>query len=195
MSQFKTTDAQIKDIIAHPFDRKWTIQGFGMLRTYLDDEEIERLHIWDVDTANPDVSTIHDHPWDFDSRIVVGRLTNCRFEFNAPVGLIHKFAKIKTGEGGGLVDDKVGTTVLALAPEEHYGIDETYHQDAPELHESLPEAGTVTVIRRIFHAPRDDQYATVCWRRGDWVTAEPRLATEDEIQHFISIARKRWLYG
>lgn len=32
-----TTESQINDILAHPFDQMWTLQGFGMLRTYLDD--------------------------------------------------------------------------------------------------------------------------------------------------------------
>jgi hypothetical protein len=48
-----TTQASVLQILANPFDYKWTIQGFGMLRTYLDSEHSERLHIWDPDIAVP----------------------------------------------------------------------------------------------------------------------------------------------
>lgn len=180
------TESQIKDILQHPFDRNWTLQGFGMLRTYLDEEQVERLHIWDLDAANPDVSTIHDHAWDFTSRIVSGNMGNIRFIRGAYDGAeLFKSAKIRAGEGGGMLSEPELVPICQLKTES-YGPEEQYHQLAPELHESLPSAGTVTVIRRNFHANRD--IATVCWRDGAWVTAEPRPATLQEIEHFIGLA-------
>lgn len=181
------TESLIDDILAHPFDRDWSIQGFGMLRTYLDDEHVGRLHIWDTDTAVDEVSTIHDHPWDFTSRIVRGEIRNQRFVMHdsetAP-----KFytARIRCGEGGGLVSEP---KLAAICSEgvERYEAGGTYSMLAPELHESFPSRGAVTVIERKFHADKD--IATVCWRSGEWVSAEPRPATRDEIEHFISLAR------
>lgn len=185
------TERTILNILDHPFDYKWTIQGFGMLRTYLDDEQVNRLHLWNTDVANPNVSTIHDHAWDFDSRIVHGSMGNRRYVAGnyADGGKVYKWAKIRAGEGGGIISDP-DLMAIKEKPYEVYQAGETYHQDAPELHESCPAPGTVTVITRNFHANRD--IATVCWREGDWVTAEPRPATQQEIEHFIRVAKWNW---
>lgn len=183
-----STEARVRDILAHPFDREWSIQGFGMLRTYLDDEHAGRLHIWDVSEAVEDVSTIHDHPWDFTSRIVRGRIRNQRYALHetgeSDTGKPFTSAKIRCGEGGGLVSDPRPVQICSLGVEV-YGPGDTYSMLAPELHESFPDCGAVTVIERSFHADRD--IATVCWRTGDWVSAEPRPATRAEVEHFISL--------
>lgn len=182
------TESQISEILAHPHDRKWTIQGFGMLRTYLDEHEVERLHIWDTETAVPEVSVIHDHPWDFTSRIVRGSVTNQRYLLDVGDGDPVTVGRIKTGEGGGLLDMQPRPGWLAARPAEVYLPGDTYQMDAPELHESIPSSGAVTVISRRFYTARDDQFATVCWRTGDWVSAEPRPATRIEIEHFVALA-------
>lgn len=182
------TESQINDILSYPLDREWSIQGFGMLRTYLDDERVERLHIWDTGQAVEDVSTIHDHPWDFTSRIVRGEIRNQRFVIHAPTSGHPEFisARIRCGEGGGLVTEPAKVTICSEAVE-RYEAGGTYSMLAPELHESFPTRGAVTVISRSFHAERD--IATVCWRTGDWVSAEPRTATRLEVEHFVSLAR------
>lgn len=185
-----TTERLVNEILTHPFDRVWTIQGFGMLRTYIDDAEVHRLHIWDAETAVDDVSVIHDHPWDFDSRIYRGQVTNQRYLLDADRGDTVLTSRIRTGEGGGLIGTPVRTALLDALPLELYGPGESYHMDAPELHESIPSRGAVTVISRRFHTARDDQYATVCWRAGDWVSAEPRQATRAEVEHFVALARE-----
>lgn len=185
------TETKIDDILAHPFDHEWSIQGFGMLRTYLDDEHVGRLHIWDASSATVDVSTIHDHPWDFTSRIVRGYLSNRRYrlmpEGCGPVGGGYvRAAKIRCGEGGGIVED-LGRARIGLQTVETFGPEETYSMLAPELHESYPVPGTVSIIERTFHAEKD--IATVCWLEGEWVSAEPRPATREEIARFINLTR------
>lgn len=181
------TDRQINDILAHPFDRDWSIQGLGMLRTYLDDERVERLHIWDTDQAVGDVSTIHDHPWDFTSRVVRGRIRNQRFVAHGNGSAPEFFmAQIVCGEGGGLIGEPWRARICSEGVES-YSTGEGYSMEAPELHESFPDRGAVTVITRKFHADKD--IATVCWRTGEWVSAEPRPATRAEIEHFVSVAR------
>lgn len=182
-------ESVIDAILADPFDREWSIQGFGMLRTYLDIYEVHRLHIWDVDAAVPDVSVIHDHPWDFDSRIYRGAVTNQRYLLDAVGGEIVQTSRIKTGEGGGLIGTPAREAMLGAFAPEVYGPGDCYHMDAPELHESIPTRGAVTVISRKFHTNREDQFATVCWRTGDWVSAEPRPATRAEIEHFVALAK------
>ena len=61
---------------------KWTVQGFGFLRTYFgppDAPKKFRLNLWDSDFTIPNVSTIHDHPWSFKSIIVAGDFYNQRY--------------------------------------------------------------------------------------------------------------------
>lgn len=185
----KVTERAVKRVLADPFAYKWTVQGFGMLRTYLDHEEVHRLHIWDVDTAVPEVSVIHDHPWDFTSRIFAGLVKNQRYLLDREYGDTVRTGRIKTGEGGGLVaDGTIRDAQLYALPREQYGPGDWYRMDRPELHESIPTRGAVTIISRQFHTARDDQFATVCWAAGtEWVTAEPRPATKEEIMHFIGL--------
>lgn len=180
------TDARIRAIVRHPFDHDgWTVQGLGMIRLYLDPEQRERLHIWDPGSATPDVSTIHDHPWNFTSRIVVGRLENQRYVVDGREPGDFLMQRLRCGIGGGLIDEPRRVTVVGHPLETYYPGDR-YHQDADEFHESIPSPGAVTVITRDFRGNRD--VATVCWRTGDWVSAEPRPATRDEVVHFTNLA-------
>lgn len=176
----------VMEILHNPLDHQWTLQGFGMLRLYLDDEEVRRLHIWDPDMANADVSTIHNHPWDFTSEIMIGALANQRYLItNGPP--THMLGEIRTGEGGGRLDDDPAFVTLESQRMEIYRPGDSYSQTADEIHESFPGSGTTTVITRKFTKPRD--HARVCWPVGTpWVTAEPRPATEAEIRHFVRLA-------
>lgn len=186
-----TTESQIRKMLANPYDLNWSIQGFGMLRAWLDPDGIERLHIWDTDLANPEVSTIHNHPWDFESRIIFGGLKNQRYQIDSPGempgSMAYRKAEILTGTGGGLLKPESAPTIIAPYEAEVYSISETYQQYAEEFHESEPDKGTVTIIRRNF---RHNRIATVCWPNGSkWVTAEPRAATKAEIDRFISLVK------
>src|SRR5258708_2352757 len=71
------TAAAVRSILEYPNGgREWSVQGFGMLRTYLDEQHTYRLNIWTDELASPGVSLIHDHPWHFHSWILAGKLTN-----------------------------------------------------------------------------------------------------------------------
>jgi len=59
---------------------EWQVQGFGMLRTYLDGPGEPRLQIWDQRLATWSNNAIHDHPWAFTSTILAGTLFNQRYE-------------------------------------------------------------------------------------------------------------------
>lgn len=185
--------SEILGILKDPFagGRVWTLQGFGMLRTYLDPDEVERLHIWDTGKANAEVSTVHNHAWDFESLIYSGRLANQRYLRDA-AGLPWHYALIKPGECGGITHAHVDPLYLSESPREYYAPGMRYRQDVVELHESLPTPGTVTVIKRTFHHDRSLDTATVAWKTGSWVTAEPRPATDGEVMDFVLLARERW---
>lgn len=186
-------ESEVLGILQDPFagGRVWTLQGFGMLRTYLDPDEVERLHIWDTRMANDEVSTVHNHAWDFTSLIYSGRLANQRYLRDGH-GVEWKSAVIKPGECGGIVKPEPGGLLLSETPREYYAPGMQYSQEATELHESLPAPGTVTIIKRTFHNDRSLDLATVAWKAGDWVTAEPRRATDGEVMDFCLLARERW---
>lgn len=183
------TADDVRNFLDHPYDREWSIQGFGMLRTYLDADQKYRLHIWDPQAAVEEVSSIHDHPWDFTSEVISGQITNVLF-LEDSFGLEHMAVNIRCGVGGGMIGtpEKIG---LHEKSRTTYIAGMGYSQHAEELHMSLPAPGTVTLITRHFR-PDNRDIARVIWPKGDWVSAEPRPATEREIMHFTGVARKHW---
>lgn len=181
---FKVARLLVKSILQSPFGLEWSTQGLGMLRTYLSQEV--RLHIWDSSLRVPDVSPIHDHPWHLDSLIVSGVLHNQRFEPVERVFLgaetsteILNRAQILCGEKACTVSETDRLLMLRRGLETYHS-GQMYHQEKDEVHETLPEDGTVTLVGRTFTPDRD--HASVYWRgNGPWVDARPRTATVEEI--------------
>ncbi len=182
----------VKEILKKAAWFKWSLQGFGMLRLHLSDEV--RLNVWDGRYRVPNVSMIHDHPWDFESLIVTGELRNVRL--TRPIsmretmrGLVMEHAVIKPGPGGGKLENK-GNLVLCLCDEERYVAGQTYRQKAAEVHLSDPEDGTVTINKR---ERVGEDLARVFWPYGkQWVSAEPRPATTDEVLDIVGASLARW---
>lgn len=195
MTTATITRSAVLDIFRNPTRRVWSIQGLGMLRTYLDDEESVRLHIWNPRAAVKDVSTIHDHPWDFTSRIISGRITNVIYEevedHRNLFGEQYQTSDLICGVGGGLVEGTTRTVRLARKSVETYTSGMSYSQDAEEVHESFPSQGAVSIITRTFR-PQNRDVAKVAWKTGDWVSAEPRPATLGEIIDFTGQALLHW---
>lgn len=189
----------IENILRHPTRAEWTVQGFGFLRTYFgggDNPKKFRLNLWDHHFTVPDVSTIHDHPWDFTSIIVAGEFHNQRYDMVThdtdrvrPMAWTHVFSTIRCGEGGGMEHDAAEHCVLNPKVPEHYNVGDIYHQKADEIHQTLFEDGSVTLNERI----GDTERARVFWPYGtEWVTAEPRKATTFEVQAACDHALRRW---
>lgn len=192
--EFSVLRAMVKHALEMPQQHVWTLQGFGMLRTYLGPEL--RVHVWDSRYAVENVSLIHTHPWDFESLIVAGRLKNTRYSENEwlPWYLTnpHRFnvQTIACGTGGGLVGHSK-EVYLYESSEEIYESGSTYRQIAEEIHKSSPEDGTVTAVLRAFR--EDTEHARVFWPvGGEWVSAEPRRATPAEIRNITAQALERW---
>jgi hypothetical protein len=83
---------------------EWTVQGFGMMRTYLDEAKRYRLNIWDPDLRVAGCSIIHNHPWHLTSLICSGTMMNVRYlEDLENVAKNFLGIRLKTGEGGGPV--------------------------------------------------------------------------------------------
>lgn len=201
-NEFDAMRAMVRNILESPLIRKrsgdldWTVQGFGMLRTYLDKDKRFRLNIWDVALSVPNVSLIHDHPWSFDSWIINGKIRNQRFyvvhgddrrfEYADP----YDYAVIKTGEGGG-PDGERGTVYLWPEQIEQLHTGDKYHQDPKEIHLSAFEDGAVTLNDRT--RVGDGEHARVFWPHGEqWVDAMPRRATEMEVHETVHKALERW---
>jgi hypothetical protein len=164
---------------AHP----WTLQGLGMLRLTLTHDRSIRLHVWDDRFAVDDVSEMHTHPWGMRSTIIRGRVDNQRFREVPGANLHFMRQAIFCGEGGGLEGEPEETDLIAYTPE-RYIDGQTYEQGPEEIHVSSPRRGTVTLVERKFG--EDVDHAYVYWPQGqEWVSAEPRAATTDEITQIL----------
>lgn len=183
----------LADELTEQRHRQWTAQGFGFLRTYFgpaDAPKRFRLNLWDKRFMVPNVSTIHDHPWDFKSVIVAGRFYNQRYRiYPLPLPPTHTFTTIKTGEGGGLEKTPLQSCHLERYNIEPYSPGETYSQVANEIHETIFADGTVTLNERV----GDTEHARVFWPHGtDWVDAIPRPATREEVCRAVLASLQGW---
>lgn len=171
----------VKQILKHSVAR-WQYQGFGMLRLYLSQDV--RLHIWDDDSAVKQVTTIHDHPWSFKSTVICGEITNTiydRFEGQLPV--THFEQHIKCGPGGHAKE--AGELVRLVAHKQETIIaGGSYVQAAAEFHETRSLPGTVTIIERVRGDRNPDEATVMVPLNQNWVSAEPRPATDEEVARF-----------
>lgn len=169
------TRALVESILRHPRDHNWSIQGLGMLRTYLGDNNEYRLHVWDSEHATPHVSRLHTHPWNFESYIVAGSLLNQRYRICAsedidpddpPNGVAgwHR-VKISCGINGGMVEQDPDSTWLMRGKPEVIIGGQWYAQQAFEIHDTIPKDGTVTIIKRVIMP--DPDHALVYVPVGD----------------------------
>lgn len=175
--------ASLHSILSHPFAHTWTVQGFGMLRTYLGKDETWRLNVWDdALRVHQQVSDIHTHPWDFESLVVVGQIHNVRYQYgtSASIRATHWRKLIKTGEVGGGVQD-AQQVVLTDVTSETYVEGEVYSQHKAEIHRTRAIPGTVTLNWR---SQKDEaSLAYVFDKEGrDFIGARPRPAETHEIE-------------
>lgn len=190
--RFRPSLPLVKNLLERHSDREcdgWSYQGFGMYRLYL--TRAVRLHVWMPDDAVPNVSTIHNHPWDFTSKILVGEMTNKKYEVvEGSSSPTHHMSEILCGPKGGIThrhlrDERVELRLCGL---EELETGDAYRMARHELHESMiTMPGTITMIERVFY--EDTEHALVCYPLGtEWVSAEPRPATRVEISRMAEAA-------
>lgn len=183
---------------------QWTVQGFGFLRAYFgpaSNPKEFRLNLWDSRLSIANVSTIHDHPWHFDSLIVAGQFANQRYDMIADSGSEYAllpdndrtkscaYSTIMTGVDSNLEMTPTRHALLKPWQVETYQPGDTYHQDASEIHETLFTDGCVTLNKRT--KVGDGEHARVFWPAGtDWVDAKPRTATPAEVAAITENALK-----
>lgn len=172
----------------------WTIQGFGMARKHFGPDGAFRLNVWHSMFRAPGVSTVHDHPWDLESVVLKGLMVNRKYVEASALdgGEPHGCAVIKPGpkpEGGGVIERLPDVLLRAPLPQA-YAMGYGYRQRHDEVHESIPEDGTVTIN---FRERVGDDVARVFWKRpGEWVSAVPRPATSLELETVLPLALEGW---
>jgi hypothetical protein len=187
---------EIINILTKPLERIWSVQGLGMMRTYLN--ETQRLHLWHRDLIAQGVTQLHDHPWDFSSEIIFGGVKQIRYGTEdqmpdlylrnvSPRLMVNLDAgtdtymkqKILCGEGSCFVGDPEEIK-LGEGPMESYYEGQTYQQKAHEIHKSLPFDNTVTIITRS-HTENPDHAHVYIPKGAEFGSAEPRPASRAEI--------------
>jgi hypothetical protein len=170
----------VQSILEHAHDFAWTMQDLGLLGLRLDEKREYRLHVWAPERGiGPPV--IHDHPFDFVSRIVAGELTNIRY-VEDPSGAHYRRDRYLPPDEDQRTTDTIRLTGIAQTHCE--GAE--YAQLAPELHDSRQLPGTVTILRRSFHNVGE---LTVC-RPLDapWISGLSRPATPEEVKDITTMA-------
>lgn len=181
----------VKTILQQAPSFDWSLQGFGMFRLYLDDEV--RLHLWDSTYKVTDCTMIHEHPWDFHSDVIAGVVHNERFTVTDDSLLAsYEETKIKAGEGAHVLGDSRRVYLRSYGIES-YDTGEYYSQNADEIHQSIPEDGTVTLVVRGMRSDKHRDHALVyCVPSLGFVSAAPRKATYEEILGAARRSLERW---
>jgi hypothetical protein len=173
--------ALVFQLLAHAEEYPWTMQDIGLMGLRLDDRRQYRLHVWDA-SACVGEPPVHDHPFDFVSRIVAGEMVNTRYTQD-PAGTEYNRIRYpaKNEDARGDAD-----TVRLSGTATTYVEGAQYSQVAHELHDSRQLPGTVSIIRMTF---KDVPELTVC-RLDDatWASGQSRPATPEEIKQFASKA-------
>lgn len=179
----------VKDVLEHPFNYQWELQGFGMLRTYIDKDT--RLQIWLKKYIVEDVTDVHTHPWDFTSYIYQGKIVNnCYSEHPFKVSpndneMSFDRCLILTGENA-YVKEKI-KVLLRKDSSIPYRSGETYHHDKTIPHRIDFIDGTITILSKRNIDVNSLAYSYVP-NGKDWVSAAPKIATVGEIREFIKSA-------
>jgi hypothetical protein len=166
--------ALVLTILQHAEDFPWRMQDFGLMSLRLDDRRQYRLHVWDPYDGGED-PPIHDHPYDFTSTVIVGELTNTRYEEDPAGEEYSRFRYSPPSE-----DERRSDSVRLSATATTFTGGDQYRQVATALHASGQKPGTVTAIRCSWvEAPE----LTVCLRdEASWRSGRARDATREEIK-------------
>lgn len=191
--EFGALRASVMSILEHAHDFEWTSQGFGFIRAYYGDNKKWRLNVWHSSLRVPNVSTIHDHPWDFTSFIIGGEIGNTKYEvgMKAPDTTLYRSQTIKTGVGGGPMKN-YAPYYLRRKETKVYRAGEYYKQSHDEIHETTYTNGAVSLnVRRV---AGDGDHAMVFWPdETEWVDAIPKPATDYAVAYITNVALETML--
>ena len=171
-------------ILHDPLKYEWTISGLGMLRLSL--SPTLRLNIWDERLIEPGVSLIHNHPWHFQSVVILG------FVVNAKYGVFKDAREVNYRMVGCGANPNDGTNLgpievchIAETHVAEYYESDAYAMNASEIHKLEPLDGSVTLISKIPQI-EPTEWAMVFWPVHEpWGDARIREARPDEITSII----------
>ncbi len=179
----------VREVLEHPGEHRWSVHGIGMMRTYLDDAREWRVNLWHPVLLNPGISTMHTHPWPFDSYVLAGQLKNLRFDRCTKGSVdaeLWNEGKIECGAGFDGLKGPPEIVTLHRREVETYKPNMTYTQLPPEIHDTNAAAGSITVIRRGEMLPGCE--ASVFWPVGqEWGDAS-REYDADEAEAVVALA-------
>jgi len=173
----------VRNILEHAADYPWRTQDIGALGLWLDDQRSYRLHVWDPEGATSE-PTVHDHPFDFTSTVIVGELVNTRY-VEDPRGREYLRERYSPGNE----NERRADTVRLVGTSATLRAGARYGQRAHVLHDSRQVPGTVTVLHFDDVSYGDLRELTVCRRPGTpWVTGQARSATHDDVKRVTAAA-------
>ena len=177
--------ALVRTILEHAADYAWTMQDIGLLALRLDTRREYRLHVW-APTYSVGEPPIHDHPFDFASTVIVGEMTNIRYDREPLRHRVRPRAVLTIERETPRRTDTVrlsgAATTLAAG--------DSYHQRAHELHASRQTPGTVTIIRMAFTEVPE---LAVCSQTGmDWVSDRSHPASPEQVEQITATALDRF---
>lgn len=205
--EHKILKSVVQKMLEFPIEFPWEVQGLGFMRLYLGDRA-QRLHIWDSSIKVYQASSLHTHHWDINSTVVAGIYKQHRYKsydteqgydteqiaFKAWGAPPRKYNQARIQTGPNAKKEEQSEVWLSELPLEvvHEGFG--YKQERNEIHCSIPEDGTVTLIdRTLYPEPDGHGVALSLWRgKGPWVSAAPRPATEEEILRITRTALDSW---
>lgn len=174
----------VQEILRKPLERLWTVQGFGKMSTNV--TPTARLHIWDRMLLDPRVPAVHSHAYDFRSVVLAGRVRNIRMHEVAG----DAWNKVLVSASAGIVQEPE-VTALQEDPVELYDEGAVYSQTDEEIHWSVPDDGSVTLVEWEFGP--SPKHMKVFWRgRSPWKDAKAREATQDEVVNVTQAALDLW---
>lgn len=161
--------------------QEWMIQGLGMLQLKLDDTRTKRIHIWDIKYQVPNHTSIHSHPWDFTSTVLLGSISNRLYNEDKngfPLeGRLYSKITIKCGPEECVPSEPIEVLLEAGSIyTTHTG--GKYSLTKDQIHSSTHAPGTITLIERSNH---DIENKANIYYRNKWVSAEHRKATNEEV--------------
>jgi hypothetical protein len=195
-NHMKLTRDEVEAILADWPSHEWQVQGFGMLRTYLDGPGEPRLQVWDQRLACWGNNAVHDHPWAFESTTYAGMLFNQRYRIRPADGTPAAacYTQIVPGTRGGKLSERpVRRCHLEPFPLEVYSLGDRYRQTHRELHLTRYAQGTVTLITRSDREEAD--IANVAWYgepEDQPPFVNPYPATDEMCETVIGDALAAW---
>jgi len=172
----------VRNILENALEYPWRYQDIGLLALRLDVHREYGLHVWAPDRC---IGTppIHDHPFDFVSRIIAGELTNARYVEDRSGA---KYLRERYSPSN---EEFRATDYVQLSSEvETFREGDEYAQVADELHDSHQLPGTVTIVHRA--AFREVAELTVCRldEKAAWVSGASRTPTSAEVTYITKQA-------